>query len=277
MLTPTQIARQRLCRMALLTIALGTAAAISAPAQQNKPTKLLFVSNRAGEKKLNICTMNPDGSEQTVLTKGDALEMDPAWSPDGKRIAFVAGSTVPKEMKTDLYVMNADGTQRTRIAESPAGTFALAPCWSPDGKRIAFCTMQLENTDPTHMNLLAVDPDGKNRKELGEGVLPVWSPDGKQLLFTKGKEHPGIGVMDAGGGNVKQLVDKALMAKWSPDGKQIVFLNVPQGSLPIPTIMNSDGTEAKPIAKLQDQFAAGLEWTADGKRLFFTNIPKDFS
>src|SRR5437870_3021554 len=57
-------------------------------AQGGKPEKILFVSNRAGEKKFNIFTMNPDGSEQTNLTRSDAMEFDPVWSPDRTRIAF---------------------------------------------------------------------------------------------------------------------------------------------------------------------------------------------
>src|SRR5262245_46709266 len=85
-------------------------------AEGGKPEKVLFVSNLAGEKKFNIFTMNPDGSEPANLTKSDAIEFDPAWSPDHARIAFVVVN--PGKKIADIYVMQADGSQRTRLTEN---------------------------------------------------------------------------------------------------------------------------------------------------------------
>jgi TolB protein len=264
---------------ALALIALGYGVE-RAEAQESKPNKILFVSNRAGDKQLNIYTMNPDGTEQTALTKGDGFDFDPVWSPDGKRIAFVSAPKVvsgakPDTMIADLYVMNADGTGRTRIVQGQAGSGVLAPCWSPDGKRIAFSTAKLTSSSPSGMHLVVVDSDGKSRKELGAGIMPVWSPDGKQILFTNGEQTPAVYVMDADGGNTKKIADKGFLAKWSPDGKQVVYLNIgdsSQGGLPALTLVNADGTGAKPIPTGDVKFALGAEWTADKLHLIINGM-----
>src|SRR5262249_24890312 len=127
---------------AALATLLAVLGGLPAAAQDSRPKKLLFVSQPAGEQRLQIHTMNPDGSERTRLTKGDAFEMDPAWSPDGKQIAFVAAAD-KEATQLDLYVMNADGSGRKRLTNNAKATLAIAPCWSPDGKRIFFTQMDM--------------------------------------------------------------------------------------------------------------------------------------
>jgi TolB protein len=92
-----------------------------------------FVSER--EDDIEIFEMRPDGSAATQLTHNTAVtDLDPAWSPDGKQIAFVRSQ--PTRINFDIYVMNADGSNPERLTRSPDGEFA--PTWSPDGKQIAF-------------------------------------------------------------------------------------------------------------------------------------------
>ena len=76
--------------------------------------------------------MNADGSGVTRLTVNDAVDSSPAWSPDGRRIAF--DST--RDGNFEIYVMNADGSGVTRLTNNDAWDWY--PDWSPDGRRIAF-------------------------------------------------------------------------------------------------------------------------------------------
>jgi Tol biopolymer transport system component len=73
--------------------------------------------------------MNADGSGLRRLTRNPAVDADPTWSPDGRRIAFES----KRGGNFDIYVMNADGSGQRRLTQSGGD-----PAWSPDGRRIAF-------------------------------------------------------------------------------------------------------------------------------------------
>ena len=82
--------------------------------------------------------LNRTGTETVQLTS-DSVNSEPAWSPDGRRIAFVRGQSSPDLYATDLYVMNADGSnvvRRTNVGSNDS------PAWSPDGTKIAFSSVR---------------------------------------------------------------------------------------------------------------------------------------
>ena len=75
-----------------------------------------------------------DGGGLRRLTEDGSGNRDPAWAPDGKRIAFSAG----RPGHHDIYVMNGDGSGRIRLTEGAADD--LMPAWSPDSEHIAFAS-----------------------------------------------------------------------------------------------------------------------------------------
>jgi TolB protein len=87
-----------------------------------------------------IYTVRPDGTEKRQITFARPLDayprqdLDPAWSPDGKRIAFTNNANIYPE----LSVMNADGTDFVQLSHDGANGFVIGPVWSLDGKRIAY-------------------------------------------------------------------------------------------------------------------------------------------
>ena len=98
------------------------------------------------------------------------LFRSPAWSPDGKYIAYVAEK---KGESLEIYVMNADGSNQIRITNSPGRDFA--PAWSPDGNRLLFVTDRDGNREIYMMNM-----DGSNPINLTnspeDDSFPDWSP-----------------------------------------------------------------------------------------------------
>lgn len=112
-----------------------------------------------------LFSVDVDGSHELRLTNSAGLDWLPAWSPDGRRIAF----THDDGDATRIYVMNADGTGRARVSAVPGGS----PAWSPDGQQIAFTSNRDGNTE-----LYAMHLDGSNLRRLtnwpGRDESPFW-------------------------------------------------------------------------------------------------------
>jgi Tol biopolymer transport system component len=88
--------------------------------------QIVFVSERDGNREIYV--MNSDGSDQRRLTTNPAKDWDPAWSPDGTRIAFHS----ERDGNTEIYVMNADGSNQRAVLP---GSVQYVPAWQPRGDR----------------------------------------------------------------------------------------------------------------------------------------------
>ena len=141
----------------------------------------LTVSNSGNS---DIYKMGTDGISLTKLTntgKG-ILNVEPAVSPDGSKIAFSSD----RSGNAMIYVMNADGSNVKRL--TIAGKYNATPSWSPDGKKIAFA-----GYDSSHFDIFMMNADGTNMSRLtsaskANGKMsnneePTFSPDGRNILF----------------------------------------------------------------------------------------------
>jgi Tol biopolymer transport system component len=155
------------------------------------------------------------GAEAVPLTS-DGSDADPAWRPDGARIAFTRGST--------LYLMNADGGGLTPV---PAAGSAASPDWSPNGSTLAFtCQVDDGNDDICVMN---ADGSGLVRltADTARDVRPAWSPDGSRIAFvtTRYSGSQELALMNADGSAVTRLAPGTggIQPAWSADGTKIVY------------------------------------------------------
>ena len=127
---------------------------------------------------LDIYLIDADNGALRRLTDNPADDREPAWSPDGKRIAFV--SDRDGKFKPMIYVMNADGTGQTRLPSSPQN---FLPVWSPDGKHIAFASNRAGD-----WQIYVMNPDGSEQKPLTPPTkipsVPIWTTDGRRMVFV---------------------------------------------------------------------------------------------
>lgn len=100
--------------------------------------QIAFVGATAGPAEDDIYAMRPDGTGLRNLTHDAPDEAQPAWPPDGRKIAFVRGQTCCAEGKGDIFVMRADGTGLRRLTDAPGNE--VAPAWSPAGGRLTVDT-----------------------------------------------------------------------------------------------------------------------------------------
>ena len=130
---------------------------------------IAFLSVRDGVPRIYV--MNADGSGQRRLKGTQPDEASTVWSPDGRKIAFVARSSIDTP---EIYVVNADGSGNRNVTRHPeAGS--LHPVWSPDGRQIAFESYRDGNKEVYVMNA-----DGSGQRNLSKnGAVdgdPDWSP-----------------------------------------------------------------------------------------------------
>jgi hypothetical protein len=141
-----------------------------------------------------VVKVSRDGAKAVKLTRG--RDEEPAWSPDGRAIAFVRARGAYGDFH-DVYVVRADGQGLRRLVDD-----ARAPLWSPDGRSIAFT-----ETNGIDKGVLDADgtigvigSDGRQRRTLASGDALDLAPDGKKILFERqGQRGSELWVMDADG------------------------------------------------------------------------------
>lgn len=183
------------------------------PAWSPDGSKIAF--QRGSLLAVDIYTINADGSGgETKLTNaptdGSAAihHMEPTWSPDGSKIAFVKENILVRPLVGQIYVMNADGTGQTQLTKGP-GTEITAPDWSPDGSKIAFNRSNGTSGRNVIWDLYIMDADGQNETLLVQGdepsgwfKHPSWAPDGSDkfvMAYEKATlNYASIAVYDVG-------------------------------------------------------------------------------
>jgi dipeptidyl aminopeptidase/acylaminoacyl peptidase len=223
-------------RALCLALAIGflASAALAGPAGAAFPGsngRIVFVSDRdaPGSNGREIYTAAPDGSDPLRLTENSVPDTDPAYSPDGTKIAFTRS--------TDIWVMNADGTGQVAIT-GPEGPDSQ-PAWSPDGSRIVYVSNQNTpggGTTGFELFVRNVDGSGTPRRltETPNNVssrAPAWSPAGDRVAYESNADGTfEIYTIDANASaafGTRRSANELGLAyqnpSWSPDGARIAY------------------------------------------------------
>jgi TolB protein len=234
---------------------------------------------------VDIWTVEPSGENFAPLTTEPDDETWPAWSANGRWIAF---SKTPRPVSFpccnragDIWIARADGTGQRRLTDGPEHD--TTPSWSPSGGQIVFARgrevpgwydldydIYVINRDGTGLRLLTGEP---RRSELD----PAWSPDGGRIAFATdivnpdGLPHPevvlGLQSLRSDGGDPQMIVPAGRLAyepDWSPDGGSIAYTNGRQ----IFTV-NPDGTGVTAIPNGSAFSRVDPSWSPDGSRIAF--------
>jgi Tol biopolymer transport system component len=179
----------------------------------------------------------------------------------------------PGEAQWSVYVMNSDGSDRTRLTEGQAG-FLSAPTWSPDGSKLAFVSERDGSPD-----IWLMDSEGSNLVNLtrheAKDHSPAWSPDGQWIAFASVRDslYWELYLMRPDGSDVQRLTwwedASDLSPSWSPDGTRLAFASKRDGNWEI-YMMDRDGGN---LVRLTDHPADDTNpaWSPDGGRVAFSS------
>ncbi|MFO7980795.1 MAG: Tol-Pal system beta propeller repeat protein TolB [Candidatus Aminicenantes bacterium] len=227
-------------------------------------TKIVFVSNRNGNDELYM--MDYDGHNQTRLTFNNTRDYMPAWSTDGKTIAYTAYNN----QKASLYLFNPFEGTRTMVTDH--GT-SFGPDFSYDGKKLVYCSTE----DESNSEIYVCDSNGKNIKRLTYNkaidTAPSWSPNNREIAFTSDRlGSPQIYIMDAEGTNVRRRSfggNYHDAPAWAPTGDRIVYVSRVAAVFDL-YVLN---LRTDRIVKLTEGYARNESpsWSPDGRHIVFSS------
>jgi TolB protein len=236
----------------------------------NGPPALIFISTKDADYAIFRADVRGKHVRRVTKEKGDPsspaglfFQVEPAWSPDGRKIAFVSG----RDGVGHIFVMNWDGSGLTRVTNTKQDDHH--PSWSPDGRYLVF------SREGALFRASAIGgPARRVGRGLGNASDPAYSPDGKLIAYDY--RRPGFSirevyVMHADGTGIRQVTKLRQVSglpAWSPDGTRIAFQsNIRLGHYEIYTI-GVDGTGLAQVTASTTTDAIQPAYAPDGSLAF---------
>jgi len=228
-------------------------------------------ANCPEDQPISACDLTPEQQNYTVTLNCGVATAEGGTGAEVGSAEIVFDSTRGGVYR-DLYVMNSDGYDLSRLTRG--GADSIAGPWSPDGTRIVYTAFGLTASDIWVINADGSGPVNlSNSPDVDEG-FPAWSPDGMHIAFTSRRDgNNEIYVMNADGTNPARWTDNPaddFAPAWSPDGTRIAFVSDRDREAGIYDLYLMEVVSTA-VTRLTDDEAIDYSpaWSPDGTRIAF--------
>lgn len=181
----------------------------------------------------------------------------PAWSPDGRRLALTAYSFPGGAEEADIWVVEPDGGKATPLVRQPG--VQRDPAWSPDGSRLVYAGIRRLASGRLASDLWVVDLQGRRHRLLRNDALnlhPSWSPDGRWIAFASDRSGDvEVWLLEVETGRTRRLTHCPARddhPSWSPDGSAVCFVSTRSGRPSLWTLNVRGDAPPRPLLDLPD-------------------------
>lgn len=203
---------------ALLLLCLLAPLSSSAPAEAAWPGgngAIAFARSSSAQSPSDIWIQTRSGQQRRLTASPGVEETSPAFSPDGRLIAYVRRESED----ADIWLMRSDGSQKRQVVDS--GSDDLQPSFFPGGQSLVFTIFDGERG--WTVDSVRIDGGGM-RPQVFDGSHPVVSPNGRWLAYSREGDGGGIGLRDLRTRKISRLTSgSAQELDFSPDGRRLVF------------------------------------------------------
>jgi len=251
----------------------GTSTATAIPAQSPSAAPTLSATTPTPVA-TSVPTASPTASPvpvpiPTLTGRGGGVLAFASWEGDGWQI----------------YLVNADGSERTKVTAGVAGGYE--PAWSPDGTRIVFQFLGLFIADLGTGAIRRLPLDGKSDALPNEYLVkPAWSPDGAWIAFLNESGTRGdVYLVRPDGTDLRRLTDSGDLSRdgnlvWSPDGRELAYSAYRDGAVEIGVLDVDGALRGQASGRWLTDSPAPVQnlvtsWSPDGSRLAFSRLLAD--
>jgi len=237
----------------------------------------VYSSNRSGQFEIYVRSVASGGVGRQITSDG-RQNVEPAWSPDGRSIAYRSVA------RHGIWLVPLSGGTPQRLT-----AFGSSPAWSPDGKQIAFRSFEpyslawFDFPGIGESTIWTVAKDGLQLRRIttagnprGQHTTPSWSPDGKSVAFGVPGARNALWTVDTASGELKSLIGESevpLVAPvFAPNGNEVYCTGVSKnGNFGIYSVPRSGGKPVQ-LYSTRNDVPMGIAVSHDGRRLMYTRV-----